>query len=96
MNKKFKEPNNTAVFTTKFVVEDKKDITTVYHFAEDGAWQFSSDDIAESFEEVARVVGLGQIISLDGSILQIADLPEGYCAQRNFKNDSWKIGPIPE
>ena len=96
MNKNFKEPHNTAVFTTKFVVEDKRDITMVFHFAEDGAWQFDGNDLTHNFEEVARVVALGEIIALDESILQIADLPAGYCAQRKFKNDTWRIALIPE
>ena len=39
----------------------------VFHFEEDGAWQFSSDDL-KNFEEVARIVGLGEIISLDESV----------------------------
>lgn len=95
MGKKFKEGDNTAVFTTKFVIEDKKDITTVFHFEDDGAWQFSSDDLVEDFEEVARIVGVGEMISIDESVLEIADLPEGYCAQRKSKNDTWQIGLIP-
>ena len=37
-NKKFKEADNTAVFTTKFVLIDKKDITYVTHYKEEGAW----------------------------------------------------------
>ena len=96
MDKKFNEPDSTAVFTTKYVVEDKKDITMVFHFAEDGAWQFSSNDLETSFEEVARVVGLGQIIALDETVLQIADLPLDYAAKRKCKNDPWKVAPMRE
>ena len=92
--KKFKDADNTAVFTTKFVVVDKKEITKVTHEKEDGAWQFFSADIFEDFEKVAVVAGLGQIINLDSSLLEIADLPLGYSASRNFKGATWTIEEI--
>jgi hypothetical protein len=92
--KKFKETDNTAVFTTKFVVNDKKEITYVTHEKEDGAWQFFSTDNFDNFEDVARVVGLGEIIKMDSTILDIADMPEGFFAQRRFKGDKWVVQEI--
>ena len=74
--KKFKESDNTAVFTTRFVLEGK-DITIVYHDIEDGAWQFFSDDHFENYEDVAKVVGLGEIVKIDSSVLEFADLKTG-------------------
>jgi hypothetical protein len=90
-NKKFKEADNTAVFTTKFVIIHKKDITFVTHDKEDGAWQFFSDDHFDDFEKVAKVVGLGEIIKLDKTLLELADMPEGFSAHRKFKGDKWII-----
>ena len=87
----FKEPLNMAVFTTKFVVIDKKDVTIVRHEHEDGAWTFFSNDKYDNYEEVAKIVGLGEIIKIDSTILQIADMPKGFYAQRNSKQDEWKI-----
>ena len=89
--KKFKEGLNTAVFTTKFVVRDKKAITYVSHYLEDGAWQFSSDDDFENYEDNAMILSLDEIIQLDKSILEIADLPLGFIATRNRKTDNWTI-----
>ncbi len=91
MSKKFYESGNTAVFTTKFVLNDGKDITTVYHYEEDGAWQFSSSDEVRDFEEVARIVSIDEIVKLDNTLLEIADLPEGFMAFRNSKIDKWEI-----
>jgi hypothetical protein len=54
---------NTAVFTTKFGITDKKDITFVMHEKGDGTWQFFSSDNFTNFEDVARVVGLGEIVT---------------------------------
>lgn len=85
----FEDSLNTAVFTTKFVMIDKKDITYVSHDFEDGAWQFFSDDKFENFEDVAMIVSLDEIIRLDRSIIDIADLPLGCIATRLNKTDIW-------
>lgn len=87
----FDTPNDIAVFTTKFVLDDKKTITYVTHDIEDGAWQFFSDDSFENFEEVAKIVGLQEIFGMDNSLLEIADLPLGFCATRKDKFDKWTI-----
>lgn len=91
--KKFKEADNTAVFTTKYVVQDKRPITYVTHEEEDGAWQFFSSDKFEHYEEVAMIVGLGQIVSLDPSLLELSDMPQGHYAIRDSVNDKWIIKP---
>jgi len=82
---------DTMVFTTKFVLEDKKTITFVTRDIEDGAWQFFSDDSFENYEDVAKLVGLQEIFQMDNSLLKIANLPLGFCATRKNKFDSWAI-----
>jgi hypothetical protein len=94
--KTFQDSLNTAVFTTKFVIVDKKDITIVRHEPEDGAWTFFSSDEYENYEEVAKIVGLGEIIKIDSTILEIADLPQGYYASRKSKLDKWKVEKLKE
>jgi len=90
-NKKFKEADNTAVFTTKFVTTDKNDITRVTHEKEDGAWQFFSNDSFDHFEDVVKVVGPGDIIKIDSTALELADMKEGYYAVRQMKGAKWII-----
>lgn len=87
--KKFKEPLTTAVFTTKYVLENGSAIVYIYHDG-DGDWQFhgAEDNISDSD---MRVVGLGEIISMDNTVLQIADLPLGFEAIRKDKQDDWNI-----
>jgi hypothetical protein len=80
-----------AVFTTRFVLEDKKTITFVTHDLEDGAWQFFSDDTFDDFEDVAKVVGLHEIFEIDETLLKISDLPPGFTASRKDKTDNWTI-----
>jgi len=89
--KKFKDADNTAVFTTKFVITDNKEITEVHHDEDDGAWQFFSDDQFDDFSKVAKLVGLGQITKIDTTLFEIADMPTGYVAHRKYKGDKWII-----
>ncbi len=89
--KHFNDSLNTAVFTTKFVIKEKKPITYVSHDDEDGAWQFFSDDDFEQYEDVAMLVSLEEIITIDNTVLQIADLPFGYIATRRLLNDNWTL-----
>jgi hypothetical protein len=89
--KKFTQSDNTAVFSTKFVIVDNKEITTVYHNKEDGAWQFFSDDHFDHFEKVVKIVGLGEITKRDDTLLELADMPAGSVAHRKFKGDKWVI-----
>ena len=91
VTKKFKESEKTAVFTTKFVALENKEITSVYHYEEDNSWQFYSSDEFENYEDVAMLVALGQIIKRDQTILEIADLPLGHFAHRKSRGEKWII-----
>ena len=93
--KEFKDSPNTSVFTTKFVLDDNKTITYVTHDNEDGSWQFFSDDKFENFSEVAKIVGLKEIVKIDSTLLELADLPLGYYATRKHKTDKWNIVQQP-
>jgi hypothetical protein len=88
----FEDPPNTAAITTRPVIEDGAPILLVTHDLEDGGWQFlwgTTDDQAE-----ARVVGLGRICARDASLLELADLPEGWRAWRTDARAPWQRGPV--
>jgi hypothetical protein len=89
----FIESLQTAVFTTKYVLEGHE-ITRVIHDQEDGAWQFFSKDPIEDFATVAKVVSLGQMIALDSSLLEVSNLKPGYAASRSSKGSEWLIEQI--
>jgi hypothetical protein len=80
-----------AVFTTKYVLEDKRIITYVSHEIEDGAWQFFSDDKFEDFSKVVRVVGFNEMMDLDPTLRELVDMEMGYIATRNNIDDKWTI-----
>lgn len=92
--KEFKDSLNTAVFTTKFVVKEGKEIIHIMHYEDDGAWQFDSNDDWDNYEDVVMVVGLDTIIKIDNTVLEVADLPVGYTANRKYKGDKWIVGKI--
>jgi hypothetical protein len=87
----FKTSLNTAVFTTKFVLNENKVITRVSHHLEDGAWEFISDDLFIEYEQVAKLVSLEEIIDLDPSIKDLFNLEEGFQAYRKSLKDKWII-----
>lgn len=88
--KQFKENLDTAVFTTKYILEKKSPIIHVYHYDEDGAWQFSGQEQIEKDEDF-RVVSLEEIIRLDNSVLEVSDLPLGYEAHRKNVDLPWEM-----
>jgi hypothetical protein len=89
MKKKFVESLNTAVFTTKYVLEMNSPILYVYHYEEDGAWQFSGEE--KCIDSDYRVISLEEIINIDKSILELAELPLGGEAYRGDKSSKWIV-----
>lgn len=51
--------NNTAIFTTKYLLEGKQDIVYVVHDS-DGSWQFLSDHQITTAD--ARLVAMDEIL----------------------------------
>jgi hypothetical protein len=87
----FEDPPNTAAITTRLVIEDGAPVLLVTHDLEDGGWQFlcgTTDD-----PEEARVVGLGHMCARDASLLELAELPEGWRAWRADVGAPWHRGP---
>jgi len=92
MKKKFIDNPNTAVFTTRFILDRTEIIKYVFHYEDDGAWEFVGGK--ESDESDYRVISLEEIIMVDNSILDISDLPLGYSAYRDTQKDKWTIKQI--
>lgn len=92
MNNKFFDSLNTAVFTTKYVLKGGSPVLYVYHNEEDGAWEFFG--MESITEENARIISLEEIINIDNSILQLADMPLGYYAHRENNKSKWIIQQI--
>jgi hypothetical protein len=88
----FTDTRNTAVFTTRDVIEEGKPILLVTHDQDDGAWQFHTGKTVPASD--AKVVALDEIIFRDPSVVELADLPLGWSAIRDLIISPWKRQPI--
>jgi hypothetical protein len=83
----FQDPENVAVFTTRSIVKKKKPILYVSHDDDDGAWQFH--DGAKPDPTQAIILTLREIVALDRSVAELADLPMGWTAERASRSQPW-------
>ena len=86
----FEDPENTAVFTTRQVLEGAP-IVRVSHDEDDGAWQFHTE--APPRETDARLIALSEAVELDPSLLELAGLPVGWVATRAAPGAPWMWHP---
>ena len=80
----FSDPPDTACFTCRHVLDEHRPILYVSH-DEDGCWQFLCGE-SHTLED-ARIVSLADILQIDGSVADLADLDRGEYAEAEF-NDS--------
>jgi len=83
----FDQAPNVAAITTRPVLEDNLPILTVTHYSDDHSWAFlcgTTDDTNDG-----RVIGMGEAVKLDSTLLTIADLPPGWTATRRGRLDGW-------
>lgn len=90
MKKQFKESLQSVVFTSKFVIENSSPIVRVVHH-EDGAWEFWGKEVMT--EREIMLISLGQIVKIDPSLFELADLPIAFSAVRRSKDNSWELIP---
>ncbi len=76
------------MFTTTSVIGKKAPILYVTHDDDDGAWQFHTGDSLT--DDQPKIVSLGEIVALDGSVKELADLPRGWEASRKSKDEKWE------
>ena len=89
----FRDPENVAVFTVRGIVRDGHPILRVAHDVEDGAWQFLEWDTPE--EKDAMILAFSEIVELDPTVRELADLPLGWRAIRRNGHDPWHREPNP-
>jgi len=90
----FEDPPNVAVIAVRTILDSSSWIAHVSHDADDGGWQFHTNEPGPPRAEDAVVVGLGEIVRLDQSIAELADLPLGWRAWRESEHAPWQRCPI--
>ena len=89
----FADPKNVAVFTVRQIVRGGESILRVSHDSDDGAWQFLQCGTPE--EQDAMIIALEEVVNLDPTVTELADLPLGWRAWRRKKGDTWQREPKP-
>jgi hypothetical protein len=86
-NWKFPNPPHTRVFVSDAVSSGAERVTYVSHDLEDGAWQFLGDSMSGGREPV--LLCLHHPIDNDPTLVELADLPLGWYAERAKPGDPW-------
>jgi hypothetical protein len=89
----FDQPRNCATFTLRSIIFDGGPILAAFHDADDHGWQFLDGKPAELAN--AALVCLQEIVRHDPTVLEIADLPPGWCAWREAPGSPWQRAPDP-
>lgn len=84
----FDEPKNVAAITTRQVILEGSPILFVSHADDDGSWQFLTGSIFSVTD--GMVVALHEIIELDPTVCELADLPLGWDAHRDSVGSPWR------
>ena len=84
----FHDTPNTACFVCRHILDGERPILFVSHDLDDGMWEFMCGD--KHSEEDLRIIGMGEAFELDESIGLLAELPYGWCAERETKDSEWK------
>jgi hypothetical protein len=90
----FQDPEDVAVIVNIRIVRKGEWIAYASRDAVDGAWQFHTNDPGPPHMRDALLVSLREIVQLDPTIKELADLPLGWCAWRESKDSPWHRGPI--
>lgn len=88
MDWKFNDPENVAVIINRKILDEGGWIAYVTHDADDGGWQFYNHEAP--LEEDAAVVSLREVVELDRTIMELADLPVGWHAWREIPSAQWR------
>jgi hypothetical protein len=89
----FAGPRNLGVFTTTRVLKDGFPILQVFH-DQDGDWQFLCGLTNKNSH--VKLVCLKDVVELDASVNELADLPAGWHASREHKDAAWRREPLDQ
>ena len=83
----FDQPRSCAAITMRPVLDGQEPTLLVSHDADDHGWQFIGSTDANV--EDGRAVCLKDVVRLDPTILDVADLPPGWRAVRERLGEPW-------
>jgi hypothetical protein len=85
----FDDPPDVAIISLRDIMERKRPILYVAHDSEDGMWQFTDGrDDPQASDAVFLL--LEEVIEIDPTIAELADLPLGWSAWRDNARQKWQ------
>jgi len=84
----FDQAPNVAAITSTHITKDACPVLLVTHYEDDHSWSFQSG-LAVTMEE-SQLVGMGEIVRRDPTLVEIADLPPGWSAERDAIGGKWR------
>ncbi len=87
----FDQERRCAVVTLRSIIFDREPILVVFHDEDDHGWQFLNGRTFDMSN--AALVALEEIVNLDASVLEIADMPPGWKAWRKSQSSAWQRAP---
>lgn len=90
---KFDVDAAAAVVTTSYVTEHSLPILYVVHEHDDEEgviWQFHADN-GDYSSEVLQLVRLDEVLAIDPTLEELAQLPLGHAARREGPEDEWTV-----
>lgn len=81
------EPETTPVITSRGVVRDGRPILFADRRIEDGRWILLEADTIDAGDQTTAT--LDELLRLDPSIGELADLPPGWQAHRRSSDEPW-------
>jgi hypothetical protein len=83
----FSDPPNVAAISVKQIFRSNEPILLVVHDEDDGGWQFLTGGPFSVSDGL--VVALKNVVALDSSVCELADLPIGWQAFRPAHGQPW-------
>ena len=89
----FDQAPNVAAVTSDRVL-DGAAVCLVVHYSDDASWAFldgGTFDVARG-----KLIGMGEVLGIDPSLREVADLPPGWTATRTHVGAPWQRAQDPE
>lgn len=90
----FADPENTMSVSVRQVMQKEKPILLVCRDSEDGTWQFLTGGPFAAPD--ALLVQLKNVVALDPTVMELANLPLGWQASRTTVQGAWQRSPMPK
>ncbi len=83
----FDQGPRVATVTTRQVLEEGFPILLAAHYSDEEDWAFTCGTTNESKD--LRLVAMEEVLAIDPTIVEIADLPIGWSASRSHVGAKW-------